>query len=218
MKGFKNASGRSRALSTTPVQGMWERARTGRLGRRSIQSPLGIDVVSAQAPTLADQFGVSGIGEQLCRFQPQHIARPQNQITAVASLNSLGALDVACEGRVDKNFGDDCNGCEGCDLYQTNRKAGDIKNDVIDKFDLCRGCDEHVIHLNSLNLIKTRYKYVSNSTSVIKAIMLQLYGKRKLYLLFNNSLAWINHKFETLLANKTRLTRSKIAQNMGVPC
>jgi len=218
MKSLINASGRSRALSTTPVQGMWERAGTGRLGRRSIPSPLWIDVISAQAPTLADMSGVSRIWEQECRFQPQHIRRAQNQITAVASLNSSGALDVASEGRVDKNFGNNRNDCEGCDLDQTNWKACDIKDDVIDKFDLRRGCDEHVIHLNSLNLIKTRYKYVSNSTSVIKAIMLQLYGKRNLYLLFYNGLAWINHKFEMLLVNETRLTRPEFAKNMGVPC
>lgn len=66
-------------------------------------------------------------------------------------------------------------------FIQRNRQTCHVEKQVIDQLHLAWGSDKRMIHRDTLNLFKTRYKYVSNSISRLGSMMLGLFGKQRHY-------------------------------------
>jgi|GEM_PF-4795729 len=94
---------------------------------------------------------------------------------AVASLFSL------CAGkkwRFERQSECQHSGRQKDQLIYRDWNSGDIKDDIVDEFQLVWGCKYSVIHVNTLNLIKTRYKYVFSSIKACCSMILKQLGKR----------------------------------------
>jgi hypothetical protein len=99
-------------------------------------------------------------------------------------VSTSGAVALRCShvrielGRFQKQM-------HGCDRDGDHRQFTDrdicpceVKQKIIEKIDLGRGRENVEIHDNSLNLIKTRYKYSSSSTSSSCSMVLDKTGKQ----------------------------------------
>jgi len=80
--------------------------------------------------------------------------------------------------RFNKHKNDNEGHAGGCQFTHVQHESGEIKKEIIDQCQLARRCDDTEVHDNSFNLIKTRYKYRSNSNEAVCSMMLSDHGKQ----------------------------------------
>lgn len=134
---------------------------------------------------------------------------------AVASLNSLCARQ---ERRLVEKFDCDHRERHGHQLSRTDRNTCHIKQNVFNQSHLVWSGDDRVVHDNSLNFHKTRYKNLSNSTGAFGSIMLKTHGKQKVSTLIINGLAYISSVFPEWNLQKSWLMASGLARNGALSC
>jgi len=134
---------------------------------------------------------------------------------AVATWNSL----VVCEERrVENHFDRDQRDRCDDDLIGADRYTSHIKDEVVDQIDLIGRCDDIEVHRETLNLIKTRYKYMSNSVGSLSATVMALYGKRDVKTLNINMIGKILVLFRSTPLSLSWLKSRILVQGEVVSC
>ena len=133
---------------------------------------------------------------------------------AVASQNSLCAREI---GRLKDHAERDCADCYGDQLAKRDRHSADVKDNIVDQRQLILGHKDS-IHVNSLNLSKTRYKYISISTEVRCSMMLSEYGKQSVFSFYTRGLGSVLRCFLGVAFEKSKLTLSIFMSDEVASC
>ncbi len=153
--------------------------------------------------------------EQLVQKCGVAVIHSSGSFAGVLSRTGLGFAEIR---RFQSKLDSGCDKTESDQIVNGYAETCEIKDQIVDKLDLCGGREDSEVHGYTHKLNKTRYKCRSNSTAPDGSMLGKDIGKHRVILLDINILKVSLHPIWAAFVEKSRLMSAGMANSGVVSC